>query len=76
MVSSLPPKKIDGGGVIFQGQWGVCFFIWAMGELLYMGGVTVSNFPGGTPVLISCPIGKSRTKVCKSKFNKLSQRSL
>ena len=46
MVSSLPPRKMDGGGVIFQGQWGVCFFIWAMGELFYMGGVTISNFPG------------------------------
>ena len=41
-----PPQEDGWGGVIFQGQWGVCFFIWAMGELLYMGGVTISNFPG------------------------------
>ena len=27
-----------GEGVIFLGQWGVCFFIWTMGILLHKGG--------------------------------------
>ena len=36
-----------------------------------MGEVTISDFPGGTPVPTSCPIGKCRTEVCKSEFNKL-----
>ena len=71
--------KMGGGGVIFQDQWGgqgVRLFIWTVGGLLHMGGVTILDFPGGTPVPISCPIGKCRTQVCKSESNKLSQRSL
>ena len=40
-----PPHE-DEGGFIFQGQWGVCLFIWTMGGLLHMGGVTSRNFPG------------------------------
>ena len=30
------PKKME--WFIFQGQWGVCLFIWTMGGLLHMGG--------------------------------------
>ena len=53
-------------GVIFQGQWGVCFFICQMGRgLLYMGGIPIRGFPGETPVPISCPISKARPKSAK-----------
>ena len=51
---------------IFQDQWGVYLFIWALRGLLhmgYVGGVTIRDFPWGTPVPVS-------------KFNKLSQRGL
>ena len=72
MVSSFH----EDGGVHFSGPVGVCLFIWTVGGLLHMGEVTIRDFPGGIPVPISCPIGKYRTQVCKSEFNKLSKRSL
>ena len=64
----------DRGGVIVQSQRGVCLFIWTVGELLRMGRVSIRDFPEGTPVTISWPIGKRRTQVYRS-VNKLSQRS-
>ena len=40
----LSPMKM--GGFIFQGQWGVCLFLWAVGGLLQMEGITIRDFPG------------------------------
>ena len=60
---------VGGGGGHFSGpveEEGVYFFIWKVGRLLHMGRVTIRDFPGGTPVPISCPIGKRRTQVCRS----------
>ena len=42
----------------------------------YGGGSHNYGFPWGTPVPISCPVGKCRTQVSRSELNKLSQRSL
>ena len=68
-----PPMMImgggGGGGGHFSGpveEEGVYFFIWTVGRLLHMGQVTIRDFPGGTPVPISCPIGKRRTQFCRS----------
>ena len=76
----LPPHEdIRGGGVRgahLSVPVEVCLFLWTVGELLHMGEVTIRDFPGGTLVPISYPIGQCRTEVCKSEFNKLSQRSL
>ena len=71
----LSPYKDGEEGFIVQSQWAVCLFIWTVGKLLRMGGVSIRDFPGGTPVPISCPTGKRRTQVYRS-VNKLSQRSL
>ena len=54
----------DGGGY-FLGPVGSLSFHMDSGRLLHMGGVTIMVFPGGTPVSISCPIGKCRTKSIK-----------
>ena len=62
---SAPPMMMGGdhsSGPVWRG---VCFFIWTVGRLLHMGWVTIRDFPGGTPVPISCPIGKWRTKSIK-----------
>ena len=72
-LSSTAPMKM--GKYHFAGPVGVCLFLWTVGGLLHMGGVTIRDFPGGTPVPISYRIGQWRTHVCKSEFNKLSQRS-
>ena len=65
-------------GVFFRASGWYAFSYGQQGTPLYgtYGGVTIRDFPGGTPVPISCPIGKWTTQICKSKFNKLSQRSL
>ena len=58
----LSPDE-DGRGVIFQGQWGgVCFFIWTMGGLLYMGESQIGISLGGTPVPISGPLANAGPK--------------
>ena len=44
---SFPPAMKMGVGVIFQGHWRFYLFIWTMGGLLHMGGVTIRDFPGG-----------------------------
>ena len=60
----------DGGGHFSEPVGGLPFHMDNRGTPSY-GGVTIWDFPGGTPVPISCPIGKHRTQVCKSEFNKI-----
>ena len=76
MVSSPAMKIGEGEKGHFLGPVGSLPFHMDDGELLHMGEVLIKDFPGGIPVLISCPFSKCRTQNCKSKFNKLSQRSL
>ena len=76
MVSS-PPKKM---GVHFSGPVGVCFFIWTMGGLHYMGEVTVRDFLGelqyqflaqlanARPKSVKVNLTNCRREVCKIKF--------
>ena len=45
-----------------NGGGGVSLFIWTMGGLFHMGEGSIRDFPGGTSVPISWPIGKRRTK--------------
>ena len=76
----LPPWRW-GRGFIFQDQWGVYLFIWALGELLHighMGGVTIRNFPRGDSSTNFFKIGKCKSmkvnltnchrEVCRIKF--------
>ena len=65
-----------GGGSFFRAIGGCAFSYGQWGGLLHMGAVTIRDFPGRTPVPISCPIGKFRTQTCESEFTELSQRSL
>ena len=76
IILSSPHMKM-GGGFIFQSQWGggATFSYGQWGDLFIWGSHN-EGFPWGTPLPISCRIGKHRTQVCKSKSNKLSQRSL
>ena len=54
-------------GVFFRASGWYAFSYGQQGTPLYgtYGGVTIRDFPGGTPVPISCPIGKWRTKSIK-----------
>ena len=72
----LSPPEDGGRGVHFLGPVGGLPFPMDSRVLFHMGGVTIRNFLSGTPVLISCPIGKCMNQFCKCELNKLSQRSL
>ena len=65
---------------IFQGQWGVCLFIWTMGGLLHMGGVTIRDSLGGLlyqflaqlanagPKSVEVNLTNCHREVCRIKF--------
>ena len=80
MIHGIVSPHEDGEGFIFQGHWWVCFFIWTIGGLLYMGGVTIRDFPGGLqyqffsqlanaePKSVKVNLTNCHRKICKIKF--------
>ena len=81
MVSSPLIKMGGRGGVTFQGQWGVCLFIWTVGALIHMGKVTIRDFPGGPqyqflaqltnagPKCVKVNLTNCHREVCRIKFH-------
>ena len=73
----------ENGRFTFQGQWGVCFFLWTMGGLLYMGESQLGISLGGLqyqylaqlantgPKSVKVNLTNCHGEICKTEFYKI-----